>query len=111
MSTLDTLRSALTAAVAELPDTDVADVIGMLAAVQARLLARLTVPAPAVVTDNELVTAGQVAQAFGVPVSQIYEQARQRRIPCVRLGKYVRFSIAEVQRALGQAQSSEYRGA
>jgi excisionase family DNA binding protein len=48
-----------------------------------------------------LITAELVAQKLGVKVSWVHEKTRQRcleeeRIPCVRLGKYVRFSEAEI---------------
>lgn len=48
-----------------------------------------------------LITAEQVAEKLGVKISWVHEKTRQRcpeqeRIPCVRLGKYVRFSEAEI---------------
>lgn len=51
-------------------------------------------------------TAEAVAELFNVPVSQVYEQARQGRLPCVRLGKYVRFNLDAVRAALAQPQGS-----
>jgi excisionase family DNA binding protein len=51
---------------------------------------------PAVRLVNAKVLAGQLS----LPVSCIYEYARAGRIPCVRLGKHVRFSPGAVRAAL-----------
>lgn len=44
-----------------------------------------------------LLTAPQVAEALGVPVSYVYELARTGRLPAVRFGKYVRFAPEALQ--------------
>jgi excisionase family DNA binding protein len=41
--------------------------------------------------NNPLLTAAQVAELLGVPVTWVYEQARRGRIPTVTLGRYRRF--------------------
>jgi excisionase family DNA binding protein len=41
--------------------------------------------------SSSLLTAGQVAQLLGVPVSWVYEQSRRGRIPTVNLGRYRRY--------------------
>lgn len=107
MTTLADLHTMLSAAVVELPATDLADAVGACAAAQARLLARLTMPAPTPATGSTSMTARQLADVFEVPVSQIYEQARQGRIPCVRLGKYRRFDLAAVRQALADGSGSK----
>jgi excisionase family DNA binding protein len=38
-----------------------------------------------------------VADRLGVPVSWVRESARSGAIPCVRLGRYVRFDLADVE--------------
>jgi predicted DNA-binding transcriptional regulator AlpA len=48
-----------------------------------------------------LITAEDVANKLGVKPSWVHERTRKRcpesdRIPCIRLGKYVRFSEAEI---------------
>lgn len=40
---------------------------------------------------NSLITPEALAEAWGVPKSHVYRLAREGRLPCVRLGKYVRF--------------------
>jgi len=54
----------------------------------------------------EVVDAIELAQRWRVPVSWIREQTRDRAsdpLPCVRLGRYVRFE-PEVSRVVGEAQ-------
>ncbi len=41
--------------------------------------------------SGSLMTAGDVADLLGVPISWVYEQSRQGRIPTVALGRYRRF--------------------
>lgn len=44
----------------------------------------------------ELLTAEELADRLKVPLSWIYEQSRQGNIPTHRLGRYIRFNLAEV---------------
>ena len=46
---------------------------------------------------ERLLDAGQVAELLGVPKSWVLESARSGAIPCVRLGRYVRFDVADVE--------------
>lgn len=41
--------------------------------------------------SGELLTASEVADLLGVPVSWVYEQSRRGRIPTVTLGRYRRY--------------------
>jgi excisionase family DNA binding protein len=41
--------------------------------------------------SDSLMTAGEVAELLGVPVSWVYEQSRRGRIPTVMLGRYRRY--------------------
>lgn len=49
---------------------------------------------------DELMTVSEIAGFLKVPVSWVYERTRRRgveRLPHVKLGKYLRFSMPEVQ--------------
>lgn len=45
----------------------------------------------------QLLTAEQLAERWQVPRSHVYRLAREKRIPCVALGRYRRFSLAAVE--------------
>ena len=40
---------------------------------------------------DALMTAAEVAELLGVPISWVYEQSRRGRIPTVTLGRYRRY--------------------
>jgi len=44
-----------------------------------------------------LLNAEQAAELLNVPVSWVRAEARAGRIPCVRLGRYVRFEADELR--------------
>lgn len=49
---------------------------------------------------DELMTVGEIAAFLKVPNSWVYERTRRHgfeRLPHVRLGKYLRFSLPEVR--------------
>ena len=46
---------------------------------------------------DRLLDAQDVAERLGVPVSWVRESARTGAMPCVRLGRYVRFDLADVE--------------
>ncbi len=48
--------------------------------------------------ESVLLDAEQVAQILNVPKSWVLTQARADRLPHVKLGHYVRFSRAEIDR-------------
>ncbi len=50
-----------------------------------------TVSSPA-----KLIDVRELAQQLNVPVSWLYERTRTGAIPCIRLGKYIRFNPQEV---------------
>jgi excisionase family DNA binding protein len=81
---------------------------GILALLAARLLAdanaRNDVPREGVaVSESEkLLTAGELAKHLNVPESWVRTEERMGRIPSVRLGKYVRFKLSEVEREVAQ---------
>jgi len=57
------------------------------------------------VSPPDLVTAGELARHLNLPESWVRTEERLGRIPSVRLGKYVRFRLSEVERTLGQKPS------
>jgi excisionase family DNA binding protein len=46
---------------------------------------------------ERLLDAREVAERLGVPVSWVRESSRSGAMPCVRLGRYVRFERAAVE--------------
>ena len=53
---------------------------------------------------EKLLTAEELAKRLGVPESWVRTEERLRRIPSVRAGKYVRFKLNDVERALAERQ-------
>jgi len=83
-------------------------VIALFAALQARAAARLATLPPgegdspsAADGRHRLLTIPQVAELLGVPVSYAYELAR-RRLPSIRMGKYVRVRVDDLEAWIGQ---------
>jgi excisionase family DNA binding protein len=56
------------------------------------------------VESEKLFTAGELAGRLNLPESWIRSEERARRIPSFRLGKYVRFRLSDVERALAERQ-------
>ena len=46
---------------------------------------------------KSLLTAKQVADWWQLPLARVYELARQRLIPCIHLGRQVRFDEATLR--------------
>ena len=59
--------------------------------------------------SERLLTAEEVAELLAVPVSWVRESTRSGAMPCVRLGRYVRFELAEWRRWLEAAGSRAVR--
>jgi excisionase family DNA binding protein len=51
---------------------------------------------------ENLLGAGELAERLGVPESWVRTEERARRIPAVRMGKYVRFKLSEVEQVLAE---------
>ena len=51
--------------------------------------------------DNQLLTIPQVSERLALPVSRVYEMARQGKLPVVRVGKYVRVQAVQLERWIG----------
>ena len=45
----------------------------------------------------KLLTVDELAEMLQVPKSWIYDRTRDDRIPCVRMGKYVRFEQTAIE--------------
>lgn len=46
-----------------------------------------------------------VAGVLGIPEKTVLQYAREARLPCVRLGRHVRFVMADVERAVDGMRS------
>ena len=51
---------------------------------------------------ENLLAAGELAECLGIPESWVRSEERAGRIPSVRLGKYVRFKLRDVERTLAE---------
>lgn len=65
---------------------------------------------------GSLLTAAEVAELLGVPVSWVYEQSRRGGIPTVTLGRYRRFRREAIERwvegmeGVGRGRERSFRG-
>ncbi|MGO9056948.1 MAG: helix-turn-helix domain-containing protein [Candidatus Binataceae bacterium] len=75
-----------------------------LAALQSALAARLISASSVAAPESVLVDAGELADRLGVPETHIRTKARAGEIPCVRVGKYMRFDPAAVAAVLEAAR-------
>ena len=58
-------------------------------------------------STTKLIDVREMARILNVPVSWLYERTRVGTIPCVRIGKYVRFDPQEVMAFFrGQVKSA-----
>lgn len=63
---------------------------------QIRVVVREELTAAAAASSRELLSVEELAAALKVPMSWVYEQSRLGNIPTHRVGKYIRFNLAEV---------------
>jgi len=59
--------------------------------------------------DDRLLEAHEVASMLGVPVSWVRRESREGDMPCLRLGRYVRFDRAAVIDWLGEQRSGRWK--
>ena len=99
------LKADVQKAAVELPSAELLVLAAELESLRAWILARIVAVEAArgreTVKVGGLVNASEIATRLGVPVSWVLDQARRGKLPCVRLGRYVRFSIDEVLESLG----------
>ena len=55
---------------------------------------------------GSLLTASEVAKLLGVPVSWVYEQSRQGRIPTVTLGRYRRYRLDSIEAWVSELETT-----
>jgi excisionase family DNA binding protein len=53
--------------------------------------------------------AGYVARLLGIPRKSVLQYAREGKLPCVRIGRHVRFVIADVQATIDAQRPSRRR--
>ena len=58
-------------------------------------------------TRQDLMTARQVADLLGVPLSTVHEWGRRGVLPRVKLGRHVRFVRSHVERTILAARDSK----
>jgi excisionase family DNA binding protein len=63
--------------------------------------------APQAPFPEPLLTPDELAKHLKVPESWVYEQARQGKLPCEKLGHYVRFRLADVEAALAKTNEDK----
>jgi excisionase family DNA binding protein len=63
-------------------------------------------PAPRGLTRADLLTAADVAELLGVPVSTVREWGRNGTLPRIKLGRHVRFLRAQVEATILAAQDT-----
>jgi excisionase family DNA binding protein len=63
---------------------------------QIRAVVREEIRANGKANPKELLPPEELARRLSLPVSWVYEQSRQGNIPTHRIGKYIRFDLAEV---------------
>jgi excisionase family DNA binding protein len=78
------------------------ELAALLAAIAARLATADIAPPPAAVGAESLLTAKQMAERLNVPESKVRSEQRAGHIPCVMVGRYVRFDPNAVQAALNK---------
>jgi excisionase family DNA binding protein len=54
--------------------------------------------------SERLLDAKAIAEKLGVPETWVRESARSGAMPCVRLGRYVRFDLADVEKWLDECK-------
>jgi excisionase family DNA binding protein len=65
------------------------------------LLRRLDAgPPPAFLTRDDVMTAPEVAELLHLPLSTVYQLARQRKLPASRLGRTWRFFRPRIEQML-----------
>lgn len=60
---------------------------------------------------GRLLTAAQVAEMLGVPMTWVYEQSRRGSIPTVTLGRYRRYRAEAIAQWVEQQEADAPKGA
>ena len=59
--------------------------------------------------DSPLRDASYVAARLGISQKSVLQYAREGRLPCIRIGKHVRFVLSDIEAALGTMRSTAAR--
>ena len=105
LASIETLASTLQRYARELPPEDLPALVGALEAAKASAWARLAVAdhgAHPERTVDTLLDARAMAKRLDVPESWLRDAARGGRVPCIYVGRYMRFDPAAVRRALSE---------
>jgi excisionase family DNA binding protein len=65
---------------------------------------------PTSLGQEPLRDAHYIAEILAIPSKTVLQYARDGRLPCVRIGKHVRFRVSDVDAALTTAQQGDRRG-
>ena len=92
---------------------ELAALLAELKALEGKVMARMLLGASGSQTITELsnqgqgkmLTAKQIAEHLEVKESWVMSEARANRVPKQKIGRYVRFNLADVQRALKDRQT------
>ena len=108
LPSLAALSTTLTRYAVELPADELPALLGELEAAKARAWIRLAAAERAAqeqhtpADSGRLLDAKAMAERLQVPESWLREHARGGRVPCVYVGRYMRFDPERVRRALDQ---------
>jgi excisionase family DNA binding protein len=61
------------------------------------------------VTVERLLTAKEVGERLSVPETWVRQESREGRMPCLRLGRYVRFDWPAVVEWLAEQRAGQWR--
>ena len=75
----------------------------------------MTVPGPGegwikrLSSSSKLLTGREVSEVFGIPLATVYEHARTGLLPCVRIGRHVRFNPSDLAAFIADGGCKEAR--
>jgi len=54
-----------------------------------------------------LFTIKEAAETLRIPISWLYERTRRNAIPCLRIGKYVRFTEGDLKEIISSSEQAK----
>ena len=86
----------------EIPREEIGPILVALAALQGRLAIKLVSTPENGIREcpEKWLTAAEATAVTGIPRSWLHEAARQGRVPHIKAGKYVRFRMSDLIKAL-----------
>ncbi len=67
-----------------------------------------TTSSPVTLADGPLLRPDEAAQLLSVNTSWIYEAVRSGRMPCIRIGRYVRFTRSMLEEWLAEQAQHQH---